>query len=148
MEIILNTISLLFFVGLILSPIFILRLVKKSDMKPKFISYLTIGFVVTAMIALIMAWWDDESTIILLRHYDGYWYNPDSDGYQVDYENVLPENIDKVKTLEIKHMGIGWPLKAIMTFIFYSPYLFIVYCLNYLISGIIRRKKTEFQDEK
>ena len=85
----------------------------------------------------IFAWWTDYSNILLLKHYNGYVYNPDSDGYQIEYDNVLPENLERVKSLEIRVMGIGWSLKAIMSFVFYSPYLLIVYGVGQLI----RRKK-------
>ena len=142
MEIIVTAISLLLFAGLLLSPIIILRLVNKSNNKFKFISYLTIGLIAIAIIALIFDWWNDTSTIILLKHYNGYDINPDSESSQVYYDNVLPENIDRVKSLEISLMGIGWPLKSIFLFVYFSPYLLIVYFLSNLI-GKIRKKVLE-----
>ena len=76
------------------------------------------------------AWWSYTSDLLLLKNY----------GYDIDgmnetefYGKVLPENMDKVKSLEISIMGIGWPLKAILTFIFYSLYLLIVYIIMYFI---------------
>jgi hypothetical protein len=56
------------------------------------------------------------------------------------FSNVSPENLERVKGLEISMMGIGWPLKAIMTFIVYSPYILVVYLIVYLIQN--RKKKT------
>lgn len=140
METIVSVISLIFFALLILSPILILNNVNKSNIKFKCISYLIIGFVVSSIILLIFAWWNYESTKILLRHYDGYIYNPDSDVYQVEYEKVLPKNFEKVQELERSLMGIGWPLKAFMSYVYYFPYLLIVYCVNYLMSEIKRRR--------
>jgi hypothetical protein len=55
MEVIVTVIALLLFVGLILSPFLILRLVNKSTIKFKFISYLIIGLITTAIIALVFA---------------------------------------------------------------------------------------------
>ena len=72
MEIIITTISLLIFIALVISPIIILKLVNKSNNKFKFITYLTIGLIVIAIISLIFGWWNDKSTIILLEHYNGY----------------------------------------------------------------------------
>lgn len=50
-------------------------------------------------------------------------------------------NIEKVKQLEIGHYGIGWPLKAIMLFPFYSPYLLVVYLIGQLIIRIKEKNK-------
>jgi hypothetical protein len=136
MEVIVTVIALLLFVGLILSPFLILRLVNKSTIKFKFISYLIIGLITTAIIALVFAWWAYTSDIILLKHHG---YTIDGMSEREYYGKVLPENLDRVKSLEISIMGIGWPLKAIMTFVFYSPYLFFVYFLTYL-SGKGRAK--------
>ena len=51
------------------------------------------------------------------------------------YGNVLPENMYKVNSLVTSIMGIGWPLKAILTFVFYSPYLLIVYFIFHFIGN-------------
>jgi hypothetical protein len=59
------------------------------------------------------------------------------------YGKVLLENMDKVKSLETSIMGIGWPLKAILTFVFYSPYLLIIYGVTYLIGR--KTRKAELQ---
>jgi hypothetical protein len=142
MEIIITTISLLIFVGLLLSPIVIFKLVNNANNKLKFITYLAMGLFATAIISLIFGWWNDTSTIILLEHYNGYHINPDSNSGQVYYDAVLPENMERVKALETSHMGIGWPLKSIFLFVLFSPYLLIVYFLMYLINAN-REKKIE-----
>jgi hypothetical protein len=135
MEVIISTVSLLLLVGLILCPIVILRLVNKSNIKFKFITYLTVGLFFMAFIVITFAWWADTSDKILLQHYG---YDIDGMSEKEFYGKVSPENIDRVKTLETSIMGIGWPLKAILTFVFCSPYLLIVYSLSYLIGK--RRK--------
>jgi hypothetical protein len=145
MEIIVTIVSLLLFVGLILSPILILRIVNRSNMKYKFIAYLTIGLIATAIIALTLAWWAYTSDIMLLKHYG---YNSDGMSETEYYGKVLPENIDRVKSIELSIMGIGWPLKAIMTFVFYSPYLLIVYFLTYLIGKTSAKKDLNIQTEQ
>ena len=97
---------------------------------------MTIGVFLTAILAFVFAWWSYKSDLILLKHY----------GYDIDgmnetefYGKVLPENMDKVKGFETSIMGIGWPLKAIMTFIFYLPYLLIIYGATYLIGRKTRK---------
>ncbi len=148
MEIIVTTINTLLLLGLIFSPIIILRFVNKSNIQFNFISYFTIGLVVTAIISLIFAWWSDTSSIILLKHYDGYVFNPDSNSFQVSYEKVLSENIDRVKSLEMKIMGIGWTLKAIFMFVCFSPILLAVYFLNNLLDKIRKKKNSKILKEQ
>ena len=46
------------------------------------------------------------------------------------YENVLPQNIQKVKKIEKSVMGIGWTLKAMFGFIMYIPYLLAVFIVR------------------
>jgi hypothetical protein len=130
MEILIDIISFSLFVGLILCPILLLRQINKTKIKFKFITYLTLGLILTAIITFVFAWWTDTSDLILLRHFG---YNIDGMNETEFYGKVLPENMDKVKRMEKSIMGIGWPLKAFLTFIYYSPYIFIVYFIVYLI---------------
>jgi hypothetical protein len=142
METLTTTLSIILLLGLILVPILLFAAINKwYRLKFEFLTYLILGLITTAAITWVFAWWADYSNIILLKHYNGYVYNPDSGGYQVNYENVLPEDIQRVKTLEICIMGIGWPLKAIMTFVFYSPYLLIIYFIGQLIRRMKRKNK-------
>lgn len=130
MEFLDTVITLTLLGGLLSSPFFLLRFINRTNIKYKFIVYLTIGIILTAVITLVFAWWTYTSDLLLLKHY----------GYDIDgmnetefYGKVLPENMDKVKSLETSIMGIGWPLKAILTYIYYSPYLLIVYGVTYFI---------------
>jgi hypothetical protein len=130
MEFLVTAITLTLIVGLLISPILLLRFINRTNIKNKFVSYLTIGLFLTALITVIFAWWAYTSDLLLLKHY----------GYDIEgmneteyYGNVLPENLDKVKILETSIMGVGWPIKAIMTYVFYSPYLLIIYGVKNLI---------------
>lgn len=143
MEILIDIVSFSLFFGLILCPIILLRKIKKSKIKFKFITYLMVGIFLTAILTFLFAWWNYSSDLILLKHY----------GYDIEgmnetefYGKVLPENMEKVKSIETSIMGIGWPLKAIMTFIFYLPYLIIIYIIYYLIEKN-RRKKITYTSE-
>ena len=137
MSILVTALTVTLLGGLLISPILLLRFINRTNIKYKFITYLTFGFVMTLIIAFVFAWWAYTSDLILLKHY----------GYDINgmnetefYGKVLPENMDKVKSLETSIMGIGWPLKAIMTFLFYSPYLLIVNGATHLIGR--KPKKT------
>lgn len=140
MELLVTAITLTLLSGLLISPIVLLRFINRTNIKYKFIAYLTIGMVLTGIIAFVFAWWAHTSDLLLLKNY----------GYDIDgmnetefYGNVLPINIEKVKILETSIMGIGWPFKAILTFIFYSPYLLIVYLVTYFIRR--KTRKVHFQ---
>ncbi len=90
---------------------------------------------------LTFAWWDYKSSEILLKHYNALSFNDDFATYQYSVKNVKPENLNRVEQLKINYFGIGWPLKAIMTFVFYSPYLIIVYLIGQAIGRIKRKYK-------
>lgn len=128
MEILVTTINLALLSGLLICPILLLRFINRKNIKYKFISYLSIGIVLAVIVVFAFAWWSDTSNLLLLKHYG---YNINGMNEKEFYGKVLPENMEKVKSLEISIMGIGWPLKAIMAFMFYSPYLLIVYGVRY-----------------
>ena len=130
MEFLDTVITLILLGGLITSPFFLLRFINRTNVKYKFILYLTIGIVLTSIITLVFAWYAYTSNLLLLEHYG---YNIDGMNEAERYGKVLPEKMDKVKSLETSIMGIGWPLKAILTYIFYSPYLLLVYGVTYFI---------------
>ncbi|MCP2026249.1 hypothetical protein L1276_001393 [Flavobacterium sp. HSC-32F16] len=125
----LNTaLKFVFLIALIILPLLLLNKLYKRDLKMLFISYLLISAAITFVLVLIMAWWSHFSIELLLSHY-GY------DSYLLTeterLRNVSAQNIDRVKTLDSSRMGIGWPLKAILFYIFYSPYLLIAYFGSY-----------------
>ena len=133
MEKLITLVSFSLFVGILLCPILLLRKIKTTKIRYKFLTYLTIGLFLNAVIVLVFAWWSYTSDLMLLEHY----------GYDIDgmneaefYGNVIPENIDKVKSIQRSIMGIGWPLKAIFAFVFCSPWIIVVYFVFYLTDKI------------
>ncbi len=134
--------SIVLLIGLILSPI--LLFIKLGKSKLSFSTYLILGFVITLGITLTFAWWADYSDKLLLNHY-GYDLNAMNDFER--YGNVKSENLEKVKQIEISYFGIGWPLKAIMTYIFYSPYLIIIYLIGIKFRKIKQKRiKTPYNN--
>jgi len=140
MEFLDTAITLILLVGLLISPILLVRFINRTNIKYKFVSYLTIGVVLTALIIIIFGWWAHFSDQMLLKHYG---YNFDAMNYNERFGNVTPDNMERVKSLEMNIMGIGWPLKVILTFVFYSPYLLIIYTVTYLIGR--KTRKAELQ---
>ena len=133
MEKLIAFVSFSLFVGILLCPILLLRKIKKTRIRYKFLTYLTIGLFLNAVIVFVFAWWSYTSDLMLLEHY----------GYDIDgmnetefYGNVIPENMDKVKSIRRSIMGIGWPLKAIFAFVFCSPWIIVVYFVFYLTDKI------------
>lgn len=138
MEILIEIISYSLIIALIASPVIILIGLKRFKIeKHKVLIYLTIGLFITAIITLTLGWWLDYSNEMLLSHY-GVDFDAINDTEK--YSKVSAENLEKVKSLEISMMGIGWPLKAIITFSLYSPYLFLIYLAALLIQKNSRRK--------
>lgn len=134
METLTTAVSIILLLGWITVPILLFIGIKKlKRLKFDFMVFLIIGLIVTAVISWTFAWWADYSDQLLMSHYG---YNFDAMNETERFEKVKIENFERVKQLEIEYFGIGWPLKAIMTFVFYSPYLPIVY----LVGQIITRK--------
>jgi len=133
MEKLITLVSFSLFVGILLYPILLLRKIKTTKIRYKFLAYLTIGLFLNAVIVFVFAWWSYTSDLMLLEHY----------GYDIDgmnetefYGNVIPENMDKVKSIQRSITGIGWPLKAIFAFVFCSPWIIVVYFVFYLTDKI------------
>jgi hypothetical protein len=139
MEILTTILSFLLLIGLILVPILLFVVIKKwYRLKFDFLIYLISGMILTAGIMWTFAWWADYSDQLLMSQYG---YNFDAMNDEERYQNVAGENLEKLKQLEIGFGGIGWPLKAIMSFVFYSPYLLIVYLNGQVISRIKRKNQ-------
>ncbi len=141
MEILVNIILVTLLGALLLSPIFLLRYLNRTNSKYKFLIYLTIGVFLTAFIVFVFAWWGHTSNKLLLTHY-GYNFEGWSD--KEHYAQVAPENLERVKTLMTSRMGIGWPVKAMMAFAIYFPYVLIVYIVGYLIDKNRSSKKKSY----
>jgi hypothetical protein len=144
MEILTTTITFLLLIALIVSPSFIIFGLNKLNLKYKFLLYLFSGIIITSILTFLLAFWSDWSNKILLSHY-GYDFDAMNDVER--YRNVTKENLGKVKGLEISMMGIGWPLKAFMVYIVYSPYLLIVYLATYFYKKNKAKKEQEFLSE-
>lgn len=133
METLFNFTMLLFAAALILSPVFILRMINRGRIKYKFLVYISISLVTTLIIMVYFAWWSDESDTMLLRHYG---FDDDGLNEPERFLNVSAENIERVKKIEKRGSGLGWPVRAIMSYVWFLPYLFIVYGVYYLINKI------------
>lgn len=139
METLTTIISFILLIGLISIPILLFVGLKKwKRLRFNFLTFLIIGLISTAGVTLIFAWWADYSDQVLMNHYG---YDFDAMNETDRFEKIKTENLERVKQLEIGYFGIGWPLQAIMTFVFYSPYLLIVYLVGHFITKVKRKNK-------
>lgn len=139
METLTTIISFLLLFGLISVPILLFVVIKKwHQLNFEFmIYYFIIGVILTAGIIWVFTWWLDYSNQLLMSYY-GYDFNAMND--TVRFKNIEHENLERVKQLEIGYFGVGWPLKAIMFFVLYSPYLLIVYLGGQLLCRVKKEK--------
>ena len=135
MEFFISACTFTLLLGLFISPVLLIRFIQRANIKNAFLFYMFIGVVIAAVLTTLFAWWTNTSDLLLLEHYG---YNMDGMNETEFYGNVLPAHLKQVKNLEKNIMGIGWPLKAILFFVCFLPYLFFVYAMTQLIK---RRKK-------
>lgn len=130
MEFLTSIFSIIILLVLFMSPILVLNFLNKRNLNFKFLVYLILGVISTMALTCVFAWWVDTSNFMLLAHYG---YNIDGMGEGETYGNVLPENMERVRSLRRSVMGIGWPLKAVFAFVTFSLYLIIVYVLYFVV---------------
>jgi hypothetical protein len=134
MEILNNFFKITIFLTIIIFPLLIFKKLEKLKFKNNFIIYLLLSFIVTSILFVFIGWWSNFSNKILLSHF-GFNFEAMND---IDrYRNVTKENLEKVKGLKRNMLGIGWPLKVIISYIIYCPYLLIAYG----ISRFYKKKK-------
>lgn len=143
METLTTTISIILLLGLVSFPIVLfLGITKWYKLHYPFVVYLISGLLFTTAILLTFAWWADFSNKLLLDHYG---YDFDALNETERFQNVESTRIERVKQLELAHFGMGWPLKALIASIFYTPYFFMVYLIGHLI--ITKRKNKNQESE-
>lgn len=128
MEILTTILSFSLLLGIMACPILVLLALRKFYLKSNFSVYLILAITITSILTLVFAWWSDASNQILLSHYG---YDVEAINDTERYGNVSPQNMERVKSLEGSIMGVGWPLKAFMSYVLYFPYLLIVYLIRY-----------------
>lgn len=137
MNFLITIVSVILLCGLIILPVLILYGVNKRGVKYSFIAYLVLGILITSVIMTIFSWWSVISDEMLLSYYE---YDFEALNEMERFVNVKPENVERVKNIANALSGIGWPLRAIFSYVLYLPYLFIVYLIAYIIK---KRKATQ-----
>jgi hypothetical protein len=130
MQILATILSFSLLLLILASPVLILFGLRKFNLKSNFIVYLILGITITSILTLLFAWWSDASNQMLLTHYG---YDFEAMDETERFKNVSAQNMERVKSLEVSMMGIGWPLKAFMTYMIYCPYLLLIYLISFFL---------------
>src|SRR3954469_20740776 len=109
------TFTLLFLI--IASPVFVIYTLQKLNLRQRFITYIISGIVITFVLTIILGWWSSFSNNLLLTHY-GFDFEAMNDAER--FENVTAENLEHVKILQRNMLGVGWPLKVLMSYTLFS----------------------------
>ena len=134
MDILFKGITVLLLFALLASPLAIRFGLERGRFQKSFILYIILGIAVTFILVVIMGWWSDFSNELLLSHYG---YDFDAMNATDRFKNVASEHLAEVKRLQTNRLGIGWPLKAMLAYLFFSPILLLLYVTAYFV----RRKK-------
>jgi len=127
----LQTILIIYSGGIILiTPILILLSLLEIFRKNIFIPYLVINLLTSALLIFLSVGIFSVSDEYIMEYYG---YNFDGMSIEENYENVSFENIERVKQLEMSMMGIGRTFKAIFAYIFFIPYILLVYILKFIL---------------
>ncbi|MEN2414687.1 hypothetical protein [Flavobacterium mesophilum] len=138
MEILLKATTFTIFSILFALPIVLLTILYKRNFKNILFFYTIISIITTFLLFLVAAWWTYYSNKILMSYYG---YDFQSMNFEEGLKNVSPQNIAKTKTLHQNTLGIGWPLKAFISFPLYIPYLLFVYLTTLLYRKVKLKSK-------
>ncbi len=118
------------FILIIVHPFIVYRFLKKKN-KVTFVKFILFCLATSTFLCVLSAWWMCEGgNNLLLQNYG---FTEYAMGEEERYQNAKPENIKRTKEIYESMFGIGWPLRAIMTYVFYLPYLIFVYLVYYFI---------------
>ena len=139
METLKLTVSYILLLGMILVPILtFIQVKKRNGNRNDFMNYLVVGVLIASVIIWIGAWWGHYSTKLLMSHYG---YDFEAMNKTDSFKNVSLKNLERVKNLKKDYLGVGWPFKAIVGLVMYSPYLLLVYFGGSLIRRMKRKNK-------
>jgi len=92
--------------GLLIFPILLINWIFKLPIRFKYTSYWLSSIPLWILWISFSSFWVDHCYDLRLTHY-GY----DHDGWTImeRHKEVKPQNLEKVKRLELVKLGIGWP---------------------------------------
>ena len=137
METLITLSNVVVFLILIIHPVFVLSYLKKKN-KFSATNFFIISVLVSLLLCLVSVWWFEEGQNNILLNYYGFnredMYNGDP------FKSVTKENLSKVEKLYDNMFGLGWPIKAVVSYIFYFPYLLLMYLIFYFTNKYFIKK--------
>ena len=137
LEILLYIPSFIIIASLIILPFYINKKIKilNNNRLIQILCLSIICFIISGILTFVFVYWSIElSNNILLKNLG---YNENGMNEFEYYQNVKTEYLKNAKEIRENQMGIGWPLKAIFSFVFIIlPYEIIMS----LILGIKNKK--------
>lgn len=124
MQTTIGIINIIFILLIITSPFFVSKYINKKKINAKIIISIFLSVILIITLSFVFGWWTHYSDKILLQ-----WY-----GYNLElmpdtpdrYINVAPQDKERVETLRMGYMGIGWPLQIIYSLVFVVPFAVII----------------------
>ena len=130
MEILLKTVTVFLILLLFASPILIAFAIQKWNFSKNFILLIGVGLVVTFMLVALIGWWAYFSNGILMSYYG---YDFEAMNAIDRFKNVTSDNLEAIKVLEANLLGVGWPLKVILSYLFIVPIITLEYVAVYFL---------------
>ena len=145
-ELIINIITFLIIAIFILAPFlayfFLRKKIKIKKTLLRFGLFFLINTIIFGILTLLFTYWNEEMSKQIILNKFGF----NSDGMnEVEYfQNVKPENKNRLKEIYESMFGIGWPLKAFFAFVIFSlPYNFLATLTLNIIEKIKRKKELQ-----
>ena len=101
-----------------------------NNFSKNFILLIGVGLVVTFMLVALIGWWAYFSNGILMSYYG---YDFEAMNAIDRFKNVTSDNLEAIKLLEANLLGVGWPLKVILSYLFIVPIITLEYVAVYFL---------------
>ena len=129
MQFLFSVISLAIFISILYTPFLLFRVIYFSQkIESKFTTYFILAIIITFTLCMTWGWWESDFTYYYFLNHYGYDFNTECE--EDAFNNVLQENKQFVKDLINSEMGIGWPLRVVLSYAFFPPFLLLFYIIK------------------
>lgn len=120
-------------IGFLLPLLFVPLLRREKDV----MIFAVATMIFSGMLCLTLSWWDDASTWWLMEYYG---WDPNGMCDSEYYQNVAECDREPVRKLWNHNMGVGWPVKAFLMYLFLLPLQFILSTIEFLVIRLYRKR--------
>ncbi len=136
---IIDTISFIVIIFMFSFP-FLLKWYLSKKNKLNFFKYASIGLLSATIICLLTTWWVDEESKNLTLKFYGFQEN-DAFDFGDALKSVRQEYKKEAEEIYNSMFGIGWPLKAIFMYLYYSIYMLVAYPISKGLKKVYNKAK-------